>query len=131
MEQKETFQYTYSAQQQEEIRAIRKKYTQPEQDKMALLRRLDESVTQKATMAALIVGVLGTLIMGSGMSLILSDLHQILDFSQTLALVLGLALGVCGGVMAALAYPVYRRVSKGQRKKVTPQILQLTEELLQ
>ena len=131
MEQKETFQYTYSAQQQEEIRAIRKKYTQPEQDKMALLRRLDESVTQKATMAALIVGVLGTLIMGSGMSLILSDLHQILGFSQTLALVLGLALGVVGGVIAALAYPVYRRVSKGQRKKVTPQILQLTEELLQ
>ena len=131
MEQKETFQYTYSAQQQEEIRAIRKKYTQPEVDKMALLRRLDDSVTQKATMAALIVGILGALIMGSGMSLILSDLRQILALSQTLALVLGLALGVVGGVMAAFAYPVYRRVSSSQRKKVTPQILQLTEELLQ
>ena len=47
--QRDTFHYTYSAKQQEEIQNIRKKYLPPEQgeDKMAQLRRLDQSATKK------------------------------------------------------------------------------------
>ncbi|MBQ1216346.1 MAG: hypothetical protein IIX85_00125, partial [Clostridia bacterium] len=66
------FRYTYSAKEQDEIKAIRKKYTVPEEQgsKMEQLRRLDASASQKASMAALIIGILGALILGSGMSLI-------------------------------------------------------------
>lgn len=49
MENKETFSYTYSAKQQEEIKKIREKYAPKEADKMEQLRRLDESVTRKGT----------------------------------------------------------------------------------
>ena len=68
MENKENFSYTYSAKQQEEIKKIREKYLPKEADKMARLRRLDQSVTQKGTVISLIAGIIGTLIMGFGMS---------------------------------------------------------------
>ena len=59
MDKKEKFNYTYSAKEQEEIKAIRKKYIAPEEseDKMTQLRRLDSSVTQKASTVALIFGI--------------------------------------------------------------------------
>ena len=62
-----TFQYTYSAREQEELKRIRNKYLPKEENKMELLRRLDAQVTQKATMYSMIVGIIGTLIFGIGM----------------------------------------------------------------
>lgn len=61
---KETFSYTYSAKEQTEIQNIRKKYetTTEQEDKMAQLRRLDASVSSKATTVALVVGIVGALI---------------------------------------------------------------------
>ena len=131
MEDKELFQYTYSAKQQEEIKAIRSKYTPPQEDKMAQLRRLDAGVTQKATTLALIMGILGALIMGSGMSLVMTELWQMLNIGHTLSMLIGISLGVCGMILVSLAYPLYNRVVKKEREKIAPQILQLTEELLQ
>ena len=67
MENKETFSYTYSAKQQEEIKKIREKYLPKEANKMEQLRRLDESVTRKGTVFSLVVGIIGTLVLGVGM----------------------------------------------------------------
>ena len=66
-----SFSYTYSANQQNEVKRIRDKYIIKEADKMEQLRRLDQSVTQKALMYSLIVGVIGALVMGMGMSCIM------------------------------------------------------------
>ena len=76
----EAFCYTYSAKEQEEIKNIRKKYATPEasEDKMERLRRLDKSVTDKATTKSLIVGIIGALIMGTGMSLVMTDLADLI-----------------------------------------------------
>ncbi len=128
-EKKETFTYTYSAAQQEEIAAIRKKYAaEPiEVDKMEQLRKLDAGVTQKAMIAALTVGVLGALIMGTGMSLIMTDLAAILGMAS--ALFPGIAIGIVGMAGVIAAYPLYQFVLKKERAKVAPQILKLTEEL--
>lgn len=64
---KETFTYTYSAVEQEEIKKIRQKYLPEEEDKMAQLRRLDQKVTQKGMAVSISVGVVGTLLLGVGM----------------------------------------------------------------
>ncbi len=53
------FNYTYSAKEQEEAKNIRKKYLPQEEDKMQLLKRLDESVYQKASVISLVVGIIG------------------------------------------------------------------------
>lgn len=67
MENKETFCYTYSANQQEEIKKIREKYVPKETDKMEQLRRLDRSVTQKGTAISLAAGIVGAILLGIGM----------------------------------------------------------------
>lgn len=128
-EKNETFRYTYSAAQQEEIEAIRKKYLPPEEqaDKLAQLRQLDAGVTRRGTVVSLIVGILGALVMGSGMSLIMTDLGQSLGFSPVLLPGLGLGLAGMAGVIAA--YPLYQRITRRERQRIAPEILRLTEEL--
>ncbi len=120
---KETFTYTYSAKQQEEIDKIRKKYLPPEEDKMAQLRRLDQSATKKGTMISIIIGVIGTLLMGVGMCC--SMVWMGIWFIP------GIVIGLIGIGGVAAAYPVYSRITKKERERLAPQILKLTEELTQ
>lgn len=123
----ETFHYTYSAQQQEEIKRIRSKYAAPEENKMDQLRRLDQRATQRAQAWAIALGVIGALILGTGMSLAMTEIGAALG---SLAMVIGIAVGIVGMVLVALAYPIYNRVLKKQREKIAPEILRLSDELL-
>jgi len=126
------FTYAYSAKDQAELKRIRAKYavTAETEDKMARLRRLDASVTSTAQAVALVFGVLGTLILGFGMSLVLSDLAEILGRYRDMSMVIGVATGVVGGVIASMAYPVYNAIVKVKRKRLAPEILRLTDELM-
>ena len=124
----ETFTYTYSAQQQEEIQNIRKKYLAPEEDKMERLRKLHYSATQKAQVWALVLGIIGALIMGSGMSLVMTDIGEIIGLTS--AFIPGIVIGILGMIPVALAYPVYNRVLTKERQRIAPEILRLSEELM-
>ena len=123
----QSFEYTYSAEQQKEVEAIRKKYLPKEENKMEQLRKLHAIPTQKAQAASLAVGIVGALIMGTSMSLAMTDIGAALG---SLAMVLGIFAGVVGMVLVALAYPLYNRVLKKQREKIAPEILRLSDELL-
>ena len=127
MENKEGFNYTYSAAQQQEVEDIRKKYLPKEEDKMEQLRKLHAIPTRKAQAAALAVGIIGVLIMGTGMSLAMTEIGAALG---SLAMVIGIVIGIVGMVLIALAYPLYNRVLKKQREKIAPEILRLSDELL-
>ena len=126
------FQYTYSAKEQAELKRIREKYTPSTEaeDKMARLRRLDASVTNTAQAVALVFGVIGTLILGFGMSLCMTDLGEILGSYKDMAMVIGIIVGVIGGILASLAYPIYNAIVKAKRKKLAPEIIRLTDELM-
>ena len=130
MENKEGFSFTYSAEQQKEIEAIRKKYLPKEEDKMEQLRKLHGIPTQKAQAAALAVGIIGALIMGTGMSLAMTDIGEMLGSHRELSMLIGILIGLLGMVLVALAYPLYNRVLKKQREKIAPEILRLSDELL-
>ena len=127
MENKDSFSFTYSAQQKKEVEAIRKKYLPQEETKMEQLRRLHAIPTQKAQAASIAVGVIGVLILGTGMSLAMTDIGAALG---SLAMIIGIAVGLVGLVLVALAYPIYNRVLKKQRGKIATEILQLSDELL-
>jgi hypothetical protein len=116
----QTFHYTYSAAQQQELKRIRQKYLPPEEDKMAQIRRLDASVYNKACVLALVVGVLGALILGVGMCCVL-----VWDLMAP-----GIIVGVLGIGVCAPAYPLYLYVTKKERTRVAPEILRLTDELM-
>ena len=126
----ETFQFTYSAKEQEEIKNIRKKYVVPAEDKMERLRKLDAGVTGKATTAALIFGIVGVLTLGLGMSLAMSNFSEILGDYRHMGMLVGIITGVIGILLVCLAYPVYNRVMQRERKKIAPEIIRLTDELM-
>ena len=115
------FEYTYSAEQQKEIESIRKKYIPKEEDKMETMRRLDKGAEQPGTIAALIVGMIGTLLLGVGMCCTM--------VWQENLFVLGIVIGVLGIAILSCAYPLYKRVTKKQREKIAGRILALSEEL--
>jgi uncharacterized membrane protein YuzA (DUF378 family) len=118
-----TFQYTYSAKQQEEIRRIREKYIAKEENKMEQLRRLDESATKPATVAALALGIISALVMGVGMCCTMVWAGK--------WFVPGIVIGIIGLCGVGAAYPLYQAMTKKRRAKIAPEILRLTEELSQ
>ena len=130
--EKSGFTYTYSAKEQAELKRIRDKYTAPTEteDKMTRLRRLDASVTNTAQAVALVFGVIGTLILGFGMSLVMTELAESLGISGDAAMVIGIIVGIVGGVLASLAYPIYNAIVKAKRKKLAPEIIRLADELI-
>lgn len=125
-----SFKYTYSASEQDEIRKIRQKYQPQEEDKMTTLRKMDEKVTQKAMTVSLVTGILGALVMGTGISLVLTDFGSFFGMNEMVSLTVGIIVGVIGIVPVALAYPIYNKVMKKEREKIAPEILRLTEELM-
>ena len=122
MSENKSFNYTYSASQQAEINEIRRKYISEkpkEEDKLEKLRRLDKSAEQKGAMISIIIGVVFTLIFGTGIACAL----------QWGLVVVGIILGVVGVAGIIAAYPVYKKVTEVQRAKIAPEILRLTDEL--
>lgn len=132
MENKESFSYTYSAKEQEEIKSIRQKYAQKEEteDKMTQLRRLDAAVTQKATTVSLMFGVVGALILGTGMSLAMTKLGEAMGLGTGIAILIGILIGIAGIVLVCVAYPLYNRILKKEREKIAPEIIRLSDELM-
>lgn len=120
-----SFEYKYSASEQQEIRKIREKYLPSDEElgKFELLKKLDSDAEKPGTAVSLIFGVVGTLLLGVGMSC------TMVWNSSTLVFVLGIVVGVIGIAMISTAYPVYKKVTAKQREKIAPQIIALAEEL--
>lgn len=125
--QESSFNYTYSAAHRQEIEHIRKKYLPKEEDKMEQLRKLHHSATQKAKSVSITLGTIGALIMGTGMSIVMTELGTLVG---ELAMVIGIIVGLAGMVLVACAWPVYKSVLKKERERIAPEVLRLSEELL-
>lgn len=67
------------------------------------------------------------MVMGSGMSLIMTELGAALG---TFAMMIGILISLLGIALAAFAYPLFRRTLKKERAKIAPDILRLTNELM-
>ena len=120
-DKKEGFSYTYSAKQQEEVKRIRQKYLPPEENKLEQLRRLDESATRPGRIAALAVGLTGTLLLDAGMCC---------ATVWTAYFIPGVVIGTAGLAAAGASSPLYSAMTKHQRAKLALQIVQLSQELM-
>ena len=116
-----TFHYTYSAPQNQEVLAIRRKYMPQAENKLEELKRLDRHVQQSGVMESLIVGITGCLVFGLGMCMAMKIIGH--------SLALGVIVGLIGALIMIPAYPIYRAVSSKTKAKLTPRILQLADEL--
>ena len=115
------FTLDYSAADNNEAERIMRKYTGAEKQYSDIekLRMLDRKAETPGQITALTVGIIGTLVMGAGMSLIMV-------FGN---IVPGLILGIFGMGVMLTAYPLYRKITKSSREKVRDEVIALSESI--
>lgn len=124
MNEKKTYSYSYSADSNKEVQRIREKYTTPDEreSKLEQLRRLDASVHKSAVTLSLSIGIIGTLLLGFGMSCVMVWTDKMF--------VPGIVIGLIGLIITVLAYPIYKIKAEKKRKEIAPLIIKLTDELM-
>ena len=115
------FTLDYSAADNSEAEHIMRKYTGAEKQYSDIekLRMLDRKAETPGQITALTVGIIGTLVMGAGMSLIMV-------FGN---MVVGIILGIAGIGIMLTAYPLYKKITKSSREKVKDEVIMLSEKI--
>lgn len=111
------------------VQKIRTQYTEKQHTQLDALKELDAKVKRPANVFAYIYGSLGTIVMGAGMSLVMTEIGAILGLAGTM--VPGIAIGVAGMAMVLTTYPIYKRILSSRKKKYAPQILELSEKIME
>ena len=117
-----TFSYTYSAKRNREVERIRRKYLPPEENKLETLKKLDSRVQSAGLVESLCVGIIGALVFGIGMCFGLGV------FSG--AEMLSILFCPLGASMMLCAYPIYKRLLNKTKLDLTPEILRLSDEII-
>lgn len=128
MHNERDFSYTYNASEQQEVLSIREKYIPQPETPLEELKRLDAKVTRPAHVFAYTYGSVSAIVMGAGMSLVMTDIGAILGMHN--AMLPGIVIGLVGLIMALSTYPIFKSIRNARKKKYAPQIIQLSEQLL-
>ena len=107
---------------------IRAQYMEKTPSELDALRELDAKVKRPANVFAYIFGSLSAIIMGSGMSLVMTDIGATIGITS--ALVPGIAIGVLGLGMALLTYPIYKGILCSRKKKYADKIIALSDKIM-
>ena len=117
-----TFIYNYSATRNNEVESIRRKYMPHEESKLEKLKKLDYRVKTAGTIESLCLGVIGSLVFGIGMCFFLGVFTADMWLWATLM--------ICGTLIMIPAYPMYKRIASKTKEELTPEILSLSEEII-
>ena len=110
------------------VQKIRSQYTEKQHTELDELKALDAKVKRPANVFACIYGSLSAIVMGAGMSLVMTDIGSYIGLESTM--VPGIIVGVVGLLMALTTFPIYKRVLASRRKKYAGRILELSEKLM-
>lgn len=115
------FSYSYSAEIQDEVDRIRQKYLPEQDDKMAMLRKLDKQAEIPGLAISLFTGAAGTALLGIGLSgILIADEKYFIP---------GIIVGSIGLAIVGCAYPLYSAITRKQRQKIASKVLRLADEL--
>ena len=117
-----TFYYTYSAARNKEVESIRNKYMPREESKFERFKKLDLRVQMAGTIEGLCFGIVGALVFGIGMCFFL-DVFAGANWLAALFMIIGTLIMIP-------AYPIYRRIARKTKAELTPEILRLSEEIM-
>lgn len=109
------------------VQKIRTQYTEKEHTELDELKALDKKVKSPANIFAFTFGSISALVMGSGMSLVMTDIGSVVGIENTMAV--GIGIGIAGMAMILMNYPVYRRILTSRRKKYAERIIALSDEI--
>lgn len=110
------------------VQKIRTQYTEKEHTQLDALKELDIKVKRPANVFAYIFGSLSAIIMGSGMSLVMTDIGTTLGIENSM--VIGTVIGIVGMLMAIINYPVYKGILGSRKKKYANKILELSDQIM-
>ena len=111
------------------VHKIRTQYTEKQHTELEELKALDAKVKKPANVFAYTYGSIGALVMGAGMSLVMTDIGATIGLAS--AMVPGIAIGVVGMGMALTTYPIYKKILNSRKKKYAPEILKLSNKIMQ
>ena len=111
------------------VQKIRTQYTEKQHTELDALKALDARVKKPANVFAYIYGCVGAVVMGAGMSLVMTDIGAMIGLTATM--VPGIAVGIVGMCMALTTYPIYKKILNNRKRKFAPQILELSEKLME
>ena len=110
------------------VQKIRAQYTEKEHTELDALKALDAKVKKPANVFAYTYGSVSAIIMGTGMSLVMTEIGEILGLAN--AMVPGILIGIVGMGMALSTYPIYKKMLSARKKKYAPEILKLSEKIM-
>ncbi|MBQ8400172.1 MAG: dihydropteridine reductase [Clostridia bacterium] len=93
------------------------------------LRELDKKVKRPASVFAYIFGTISAIIMGSGMSLVMTDIGETIGLTMD-PMLPGILIGVAGMLLAIINYPIYKGILNVRKKKYSSKILELSDKLM-
>ncbi|MBQ7981598.1 MAG: dihydropteridine reductase [Oscillospiraceae bacterium] len=112
------------------VQKIRTQYMEKDstQKELDLLRELDAEVKRPANVFGYTFGSISAIIMGAGMSLVMTDIGAQLGMENTM--LPGIAIGIIGMLMALVNYPIYKNILSSRREKYADRILALSEKIM-
>ena len=110
------------------VQKIRTQYTEKEHSQLDALRELDSKVKRPANIFAYVFGSIGAIVMGSGMSLVMTDIGAILGMSETM--IPGIIIGIVGMIIAIVNYPIYKGILGSRRKTYAEKIIALSDKIM-
>ena len=110
------------------VQKIRTQYTEKENTQLDALKKLDAKVKKPANVFAYVFGSIAAIIMGSGMSLVMTDIGGIIGVAD--AMIPGVVIGIIGMLMAIINYPVYKKFLASRRKKYAKEIIALSDNIM-
>lgn len=90
------------------VQKIRTQYTEKENTQLDSLKKHDAKVKKPANVFAYVFGSLSAIIMGSGMSLIMTDIGEMIDVANPM--IPGVVIGIIGMIMAIVNYPIFKQI---------------------
>jgi hypothetical protein len=110
------------------VQKIRTQYTEKQHTELDELKALDAKVKRPANVFAYTYGSISAIVMGAGMSLVMTDIGAIIGLTSTM--VPGIAIGVVGMGMALSTYPIYKGMLNSRKKKYAPEIMALSDKIM-
>ena len=110
------------------VQKIRTQYTEAKHTELDELKELDAKVKRPVNVFAYTFGSISAVIMGAGMSLVMTDIGAAIGLASTM--VPGIAIGVVGMAMVLSTYPIYKGMLNSRKKKYAPQILTLSDKIM-
>ena len=107
---------------------IRIQYMKKQPSELDALRELDAKVKRPANVFAYTFGSISAIVMGSGMSLVMTDIGASIGIAN--AMIPGIAIGVVGMIMAIVNYPIYKGLLGHCKAKYGKAILELSEKIM-